>query len=68
MIISSDGPQSKGNRAEMVRFTATTAEDEKSLRELYELLHKFERTEILVSLGESTLENDKVKRISLVVE
>jgi len=68
MLISSDGPQSKGNRAEMVRFTATTAEDEASLRELYELLHKFEKTEILVSLAESTLEGSDIKRISLVVE
>lgn len=68
MRIIPDGPRSKASRAQIVNLTATTKEDEASLRELYELLHKFEKTEILVSLAESTLEGDKVKRISLVVE
>ena len=68
MKIVIDGPRSKTSRKQLVILAATTKEDETSLRELYELLHKFEKTEILVSLAESTLEGDEVKRISLVVE
>lgn len=68
MIIASDGPRSRASRAQIVSFTATTAEDEVALRALYDLLHKFEKTEILVSLAESTMESNRVKGICLVVE
>lgn len=68
MKIVADGPRSKASRKQLVILTATTKEDETSLRELYELLHKFHKTEILISLAEYTAENEDIKRISLVFE
>ncbi len=68
MKIIPDGPRSKTSRAQMVNLIATTEEDKTSLRKLYELLHKFENTRILVSFAESTIENDDIKHICLVVE
>ena len=68
MKIIPSGPRSKTSRTEVVSVTATTPEDEEALKVLYDLLHKFEKTEILVSLAESTHLNDQIKRICLIIE
>jgi hypothetical protein len=68
MKIISGGPRSKVSSKEIVSFTASTQEDKQALRTLYDLLHKFGSTEILVSLAESKMIEDTIEHISLVFE
>ncbi len=68
MNIVLSGPRTQGSRAEMASLTATSPEDENALRILYELFHKIGSTEVLVSLSESTITEEKIKHISLLFE